>query len=399
MKSKVSAAGQIWFLIPLLALLAAFPPLSTDMYLPAIPYLGKLWSVDLKTVNLTLICFFLSYSPALLVYGPISDRFGRKIPLLAGLALFILGSLLCATAGSVQALIYARVLQGMGAAAPSALGLSITKDHYTGPERYKILAIIGIIVGLAPMIGPTLGSWALLFGDWHLIFVLQAGVALVSFVGVLKIPETNATLRHIPLTQMAGPYVSLFKNSRFLSLTLLFAVSMCSFFAFIAASSEIYINGFGVSAQSFGLYFGINALSLMTGSFLCMKLVMRVTDRVLLGFGFSCMVVGGLLLMALPHSQVWFFTLPMCCISFGFGLTRPLCVNMILETVNEDIGSASSLMMFANFIFGALAMGLISLCGEWKIMMIGATAVSTSLLTLTAILAIGHQKDKISTRA
>jgi DHA1 family bicyclomycin/chloramphenicol resistance-like MFS transporter len=228
-RPKVSAFGHR-FLIPLLALLAAFPPLSTDMYLPAIPYLGKLWSVDLKTVNLTLICFFLSYSPALLVYGPLSDRFGRKRPLLTGLFLFILGSLLCAAAGSVQTLIYSRILQGIGAAAPSALGLSITKDHYTGPERHKILAIIGIIVALAPMIGPTLGSWAMLFGDWHLIFVLQAAVALVSFAGVLKIPETNTTLRHIPLTQMAGPYVSLLKKLRFLTLTLVFAVSMCSFF-------------------------------------------------------------------------------------------------------------------------------------------------------------------------
>lgn len=382
---QLVASSKIPFLLPLLALLAAFPPLSTDMYLPAIPHLGKLWSVDLKTINLTLICFFLSYSPALLVYGPLSDRFGRKIPLLAGLALFISGSLLCAGAGSVQTLIYARVLQGIGAAGPSALGLSITKDHYTGPERHKILALIGIIVALAPMIGPTLGSWAMLAGDWHLIFVLQAGVALLSFIGVLKIPETNVFPRQIPLSRMAGPYLSLFKNSRFMLLTLLFAVSMCSFFAFIAASSEIYIMGFEVSEQAFGLYFGINALSLMAGSFICMKLVMKLTDRRLLRLGFGGMVVGGLLLMGMPHSQVWFFTLPMCGISFCFGLTRPLCVNMVLETVNQDIGSASSLMMFVNFIFGALAMGLISLCGEWKIMMIGFIAVSTSALTLFAI--------------
>ena len=382
---ELSASAPIPFLLPLLALLAAFPPLSTDMYLPAIPHLGKIWSVDLKTVNLTLICFFLSYSPALLMYGPLSDRFGRKIPLLAGLALFISGSLLCATAGSVQALISARVLQGIGAAGPSALGLSITKDHYTGPERHKILALIGIIVALAPMIGPTLGAWAMLFGNWHLIFVLQAAIASICFFGVLRIPETNTNRRLIPLTRMAGPYISLFKNRKFMLLTLIFSISMCSFFAFIAASSEIYIMGFTVSEQAFGLYFAINALSLMAGSFLCMKLVMKLADRLLLGLGFGGMVLGGLLLMGMPHSQVWFFTLPMCCISFGFGLTRPLCVNMVLETVNQDIGSASSLMMFTNFIFGALAMGLISLCGEWKIMMIGLTAVSTSVLTLAAI--------------
>ncbi|WP_051012227.1 multidrug effflux MFS transporter [Desulfobacula toluolica] len=380
-RTNLSAALHIPFLIPLLAVLSAFPPLSTDMYLPAMPYLGKLWGVELKIISLTLIGFFLGYSPALLVYGPLSDRFGRKAPLLAGLSLFILASLLCSIAGSAQTLTYARILQGIGAAAPSVLGLSITKDHYTGPERYKILALISIIVGLAPMLGPTLGSWALLFGSWHIIFILQAAIAVIAFAGVLRIPETNPAPRHIPLMKMAVPYLALFGNLRFLSLSFLFSASMSPLFAFIGASADIYITGFSLSEQVFGLFFGMNAFSIMTGSFICMNLSAKFSDITLIRLGFGGILTGGLLIMTIPHSQVLFFTFPMCFISFCFGFTRPVCINLILETVNRDIGSASSLMMFSNFIFGAAAMWIISLGGEWKITMIGFMAVLSGLAT------------------
>lgn len=380
-RTNLSVSVHIPFLIPLLALLSAFPPLSTDMYLPAMPYLEKLWGVELKTISMTLIGFLLGYSPALLVYGPLSDRFGRKIPLLAGLSLFILSSLLCAAAGSAQTLIYARILQGIGAAAPSVLGLSITKDHYTGPERYKILALISIIVALAPMLGPTLGSWALLFGSWHIIFIFQAAIAVIAFAGVISIPETHADPRYIPLIKMAGPYLALFGNLRFLSLSFLFAASMCPLFAFIAASADIYITGFNLSEQVFGLFFAMNAFSIMTGSFICMKLAAKFRDITLIQFGFGGILTSGLLLMVMPHSQILFFTFPMCVFSFSFGFSRPLCVNMILETVDRDAGSASSLMMFSNFIFGVLAMWIVSLGGEWKITMIGFMAVLSGLAT------------------
>ena len=364
------------------------------MSLPAMPYLGILWGVELKIISLTLIGFFWGYSPALLVYGPLSDRFGRKPPLLAGLFLFILASLLCSVAGSAQTLIYARILQGIGAAAPSVLGISITKDHYTGPERYKILALISIIVGLAPMLGPTLGSWAMLFGSWHIIFVLQAAIAIIAFAGVISIPETHTDTRYIPLIKMAGPYLSLFGNLRFLSFSFLFAASMCPLFAFIAASADIYIIGFNLSEQMFGFFFGINAFSIMMGSFTCMKLAPKFSDITLIRFGFSGILTGGLLLMAMPHTQVLFFTFPMCFFSFCFGFTRPLCVNLILETVDRDAGSASSLMMFSNFIFGALAMWIISLGGEWKIMMIGFMAALSGLTTFFVFWFLSKDAEK-----
>ncbi len=235
------------------------------------------------------------------------------------------------------------------------------------------------------MIGPTLGSWVLLVGDWYIIFILQGAVAAISFIGVLKIPETNPDKQYIPVIKMAGPYLSLFKNKHFLILSLIFSISMCPFFAYIAASADIFITGFNTSEQAFGFYFAVNALCLMAGSYTCMKLVMRFNDLRLIRFGFVCMVVGGVILSILPDSHLLFFLIPMCLITFGFGLTRPLAINLILEKVNQHVGSASSLMMFFNFIFGALSMWIISLCGEMKIMAIGLGAVGLSILTLVVL--------------
>jgi DHA1 family bicyclomycin/chloramphenicol resistance-like MFS transporter len=129
------------------------------MYLPAIPLLQETWQQPLVVVNLTLVCFFLSYCLLMLFYGPLSDSFGRRRPLLTGLTIFILGSLICALSKGVTALIAARVLQASGAAAASALSLAMCKDLFQASERVRIMAHITVIMSLAPMLGPVIGGW------------------------------------------------------------------------------------------------------------------------------------------------------------------------------------------------------------------------------------------------
>lgn len=163
----------------LLSLLAAFPPLSTDMYLPAIPALQKLWGIPLAQANLSLVIYFLSFSFFLLIHGPMSDRFGRRPVLIAGILTFIAGSGLCAMADSITFLVIARAVQAAGAAAASALALALSKDLYEGVQRQKILASIGVIMAFCPMLAPTLGGLMLKFGSWRWIFIIQGTMALV----------------------------------------------------------------------------------------------------------------------------------------------------------------------------------------------------------------------------
>ncbi|MDX2455403.1 MFS transporter [Desulfosarcina sp.] len=188
-------------LLLLLALLTAFPPLSTDMYLPAIPLLQKTWQQPLAIVNLTLVGFFVSYCVFLLIYGPLSDRFGRRPLLLVGIGIFILASLLCALSNNVVSLTFFRVLQAAGAASASALALAISKDAYGVHERERILA-------LAPMLAPIFGGWLMTWFSWRWIFVVQGMLGAVAWIGVLLgiwllLPKT-AALKHTRLCPDGG---------------------------------------------------------------------------------------------------------------------------------------------------------------------------------------------------
>lgn len=257
----------------LLGLLSAFPPLSTDMVLPAIPLLVKLWHQPLALVNLTLVFFFVSYCLFLLFYGPLSDRFGRRPLLLAGIGLFIISSILCALAGNVSSMIVFRVLQAAGAASAATLALAISKDIYEGHERGRILAYIGVIMALAPMLAPVFGGWILTWFSWRWIFMSQAAVAAVAWIGVWRMPETLAVPASLNALQTVGIYLGLFRNRRYMGYALLVSVIVLPHFAFIAGSADIYITRIGLSEQVFGYFFALNASAIMGGSFACSWLI------------------------------------------------------------------------------------------------------------------------------
>ncbi len=355
----------------LLALLSAFPPLSTDMYLPAIPLLVKIWQQPLALVNLTLVFFFISYCFFLLFYGPLSDRYGRRPLLLAGIGLFILASLLCALAGSVISMIVFRVLQAAGAASAATLALAISKDIYDGRDRERILAYIGVIMALAPMLAPVFGGWILTWFSWRWIFVSQATVAMIAWLGVWRMPETLKKPQTMSALQTAGIYLGLFHNRRYLGYALLVSVIVLPHFAFIGGSAHIYITRMGLSEQTFGYFFALNAAAIMAGSLACSRLLDLIGSRRLMTVGFAGVLIGGLLMLVRWVPDPWGLALPMTMISFCFGLSRPPSNNLVLEQVDRHAGAASSLLIFIYFMLGAFAMWLISLDWPDKIQMIG----------------------------
>jgi DHA1 family bicyclomycin/chloramphenicol resistance-like MFS transporter len=369
-------------LLLLLALLAAFPPLSTDMYLPAIPLLQQSWQQPLSIVNLTLVGFFISYCVFLLFYGPLSDRFGRRPLLLVGIGIFILGSLLCALSENVVSLIASRVLQAAGAASASALSLAISKDAYNVHERERILAYIGVIMALAPMLAPVFGGWILIWFSWRWIFVLQGSIAAVAWIGVLRMPETLKDPAAAGVLQTAGIYLQLLRNRRYVGFALMMSIVVLPHFAFIGGSADIYITRLGLSEQVFGYFFAVNASAIMAGSYLCSRLLHRVASRRLLTLGFTGILVGGLgmLLRWLPGP--WGLAVPMAVISFSFGLSRPPSNNIVLEQVDRHVGAASSLLIFIYFMLGAFAMWLISLDWVDKVRTIGILGATVGAVLL-----------------
>lgn len=371
-------------IIGLLALLSAFPPLSTDMYLAAIPLLVETWHAPLATVNLTLVCFFVTYCGFLLIYGPLSDRFGRRPPLIVGISLYVAASLFCALATSVHMMILARTLQGAGAASASAIALAISKDLFAGQVRQRVFIQIGIIVAAAPMLAPVIGGWIIELSSWRLVFIVQALMGLVAIVGVLRTEEPLKTPSTEPLSRVASSYFRLFGNPRYILLALTFAVMGIPFFAFIAASSDIYITRLGYSEREYGYFFAINSAAFMVAPMAFSRIVKRVSLMKLLPVGYLGMMVSASLMTMSLLPLPWRIALPMWLFTFSFSFTRPPGNNLILEQVDSDIGAASSFMVFIFFITGASSMWAISLDWADKITTLGWLGVGASTFTLCA---------------
>lgn len=382
--SNENLKGNLKGTLPLLALLTAFPALSTDMILPAVPSLARTWDQPLSVINLILVCFFITYGFFLLFYGPISDRFGRRRPLLAGLFVYIVASLLCALATSASMLIGFRMLQAAGAAASSSLSMAMTKDIFSGQERERILAYIAIIMALAPMIAPVLGGWILADFSWPWIFFIQAVMGVIGITGVLRFPETLSEVSDVPLSRMMHSYGRLLLNPSYIVMVLVMSASLFPLYSFIAGSSAIYVNEFGLSEQKYSYFFAFNALALMIGSFSCLRLTGSISSKRLMTIGFAGVFLGGFFLLLTGQHGPWSFALPMFLITFSLGLSRPPSNNLVLEQVDRDAGSASSLMIFCYFTLGAVGMWFISL--EWadKISILGIIALSCGAMVLAA---------------
>ncbi len=377
-------------IIALLALLAAFPPLSTDMYLAAIPLLGDTWQQPLATVNLTLIGFFITYCGFLLVYGPLSDRYGRRLPLLIGLGLYVLASLLCAMADNVYYLVIARVLQGAGAASASAISFAICKDRFEGNLRQRIFLQLGIIVAAAPMIAPIIGGWIIESHSWRWVFVLQALLGLIAATGVWKMKESLEEFSTEPLCRVLRSYVRLVRNKEFFLLTMAFSVIGIPFFSFIAVSSDLYINVLNYSEREYGYFFACNASAFMIAPMIFSKVVRKVHLIRLLPVSYTGVLISSIPMIFTTIPQPFRLAVPMWFLTFFFAFGRPPGNNLILEQVEKDVGSASSLMVFVFFMTGACSMWAISLGWQDTIQVIGILGATSASITLLSWLLINR---------
>lgn len=377
-------------LIALLALLAAFPPLSTDMYLAAIPLLVELWHQPLATVNLTLVCFFVTYCGFLLIYGPLSDRYGRRPPLLAGLGLYVGASLFCAVADNVVVMIFARTLQGAGAAAASAIAFAICKDLFEGRLRQRIFIQLGIIVAAAPMVAPIIGAWIIESLSWRFVFVLQALLGLVSIAGVWLMQEPLVSLNTESVSRVFKSYLRLVHNTEYLLLTLAFACLGIPFFAFIAASSDIYITVLGYSEKNYGYFFACNASAFMIAPLVFIRMSRHFTLVRLLPYSYLGILLSSLVMVSPFIPLPYRLSVPMWLLTFFFAFGRPPGNNLILEQVDHDVGAASSLMVFFFFMTGACSMWFISLDWQDKVTVIGLLGIAASIITLTSWLLINR---------
>lgn len=372
---------QYWGFILFIALMGALPPLSTDMYLAAIPRIAEEWAVPASQVNLSLVLWFIAFSVCLLIYGSLSDRVGRKPVLVWGVAVFTVSSVLCAFAQNVEQLILFRILQGASAAAPSAMCLATCRDRFEGRLRQRILAWMGIIIGIAPMVAPSIGAVILQYANWHWIFGIQAILGGLLFILVLSMfTESAAELEGGGIGAMLARYGRLLRNRNFVMANCSMSLIAAPSFGFVAFSATAYISIYQLSEFSFGILFGVNALMTMTGAFICTRLLRYFPDKQLITVCLVGCTSAGLILLVIGGQHYLLFTLGTALYAIFSGMSRPLSNHLILEQVLHDIGAASSTIIFTQFLIGALCMAYVT--AGWPLPIL---AFSLSMLVLPGI--------------
>ena len=264
--------------------LSAIAPLSTDIYLPALPMLREALSADQAQTLFTLSAFFIGFGTGQLLWGPLSDRFGRKRPLLAGLVLYIVASVGCALATTMSAIVIWRFVQAFGGSVVPMVVQAMVRDLYDRNQGARVLSLNMLVMASAPVLAPLIGGQVLLWLDWRAIFWVLVGFGVISLFAALALPETLAQSHRNeahPLAMLLG-YVELLGSRRYLGYVACSTLYFCCLFAFIAGSPFVYIEYFGVPPQYYGFLFGVNMIGMITASFVNSRIVVRRgADRLL----------------------------------------------------------------------------------------------------------------------
>ncbi len=350
-----------------IAALVALGPLATDMYLPALPTLTRVFQASESQAQLTLSLFIGGFAIAQLIYGPLSDRFGRKPVLLGGLFLFLLSSIACANATSIESLIALRFLQALGGSAGPVLGRAMVRDIHGPEDAGRVLSHIGSAMALGPAVAPLFGGYLLVWFGWTSIFWFLALFSLfASALLYFRIAESAPPEHRRPrsLSRILSDFGLLLKDRRYLGYTLACSFSFGGLFVFLSLSSFVIIDYFGYPPQSFGLWFLMVVTGYLSGTLFAGRASRVMGHERLVRLGSTLCLLSGLAMAwaasGSPSHALVIMT-PMMLFMIGVGITMPQSMAGALTDYPHIAGSASGLL---GFIQMTLAGGLGVLAGH-----------------------------------
>lgn len=368
-------------LIVFLALLSAFVPLSIDLYLPALPAMTEYFNVHEYQTNLTLILFFIFFSIGTLIWGPLSDKYGRRPILIIGLTGYTIASALCALSSDIYQLILFRILQAVGGSAASAVATAIVKDVYQGKKRESILALVQSMVIISPVAAPVIGAILLTFTSWRGAFVIQALLGIIVFIGSIAFQETLESRSNGSILQTIGRLGVVFRNPGFSMLLIIFSMVSISTMAFISSSSYIYQETFRVSSQVYSYYFAFNAAGMLVGPLIYIKLSERFNKFSIINACFAIMILSGFMVCLLGGQfGPWVFAIVLLPSTIVGSCTRPPSTYLMLDQQQEDTGSASALMSSFTTVMGSIGMIIASFDLGDLVQLIGTLNIILGLL-------------------
>lgn len=363
----------MWVAVVILSMLTAFGPVCTDIYLPAVPAITKELNSDPATIQLSLTTCFLGLALGQLFVGPISDAFGRKIPLYFCLLLFIVSSIACAYAPSATFLIIARLFQGLAGAGGIVLSRAMACDLYHGPELTKFMSLLMTINSLAPICGPIIGSAIVTYLDWPALFLFLAiwGVALLllSYRGIHETLDKEK--RNPKLLDTVKDMLGQLVNLRFLAMCLSMSFIMGGFFGYLAASPFVFQAIYGFSALGYSLIFAFNALAITIAAQFAGRLSNKLGDpNIVMGSLLVQLIASGsLLLLAIivPSNPIW-VGIALCSYVSMIGSSQTAGFGLVMDARSGGAGSASGIFGVLTFMFGAICSPLVGLMGEMSML-------------------------------
>ena len=377
------------FLLIMLSALTAFAPFVTDMYLPALPSMTETFAAAPSTVQLGLTTSMLGLAIGQLIIGPLSDKYGRKVPLMLTLVLFAISSALCIAATSIWVFVALRFIQGLGASGGVVLSRSIATDLCSGKALATVMALIGAISGIAPVLSPILGGWVLSFSDWRMVFVILLAIGIVLLIASHRLPESHPAEKRQKLSvlQAFGQIRALVKNRVFVTYACMQAAAMFAFFGQISASPFIFQTHYGFSAFLYSAFFAANALSIGIFAFLSTKF--KTPQKSLLAGALQFLIAAPLVSAALLLSApVWLFEFFLFAMMGSFGLMLAPSTAIAMNASRQYAGLASAVLGAAGFIAGGIASPLVGI-GD---LCLSSSIVFTTGAVLTFIITLISRK-------
>ena len=386
-----------------LGLLSAIGPFAIDMYLPALPSIGQSLNASMGAVQLSLMAFFISLGIGQIIYGPVSDMVGRKLPLYFGLLLFAAGSVGCALAPDIHTLVVLRFIQGLGACAGMVIPRAVVRDLHTGHDAARLMSLLMLVFSVSPILAPLAGSLLIEWAGWRSVFwavTVAAGLGLLLMTTSLTETRPPADRVDSSVGSALAAYGLLLRDRHFIGLVMIGAFGISSFFAYLANSSFVLIDHYGLTPRQYSLAFAANAASFIGVSQLTGKLGARFGLVPMVKFavvGFAA-VMGLLLAVNLAGIERLDVMVLLLFIGYGFlGLVVPTTAVLALDDHGAIAGTASALMGTLQFVVGAAVMAVVGLFVDGTARpMVAGIAVSAAVAYAFAVGTLGRGLSPLS---
>ena len=387
-------------LLMMLILLAIFPPLSTDMYLSGFIQIALFLHTSQAGIQLSLTIFLFGYTFTQLIFGPISDYFGRKPVLLTGITIYIIGSIGCVFSITASQFYLARLVQAIGAGSGAVISLAVIKDRFEHKERLYYLGLISTIMGFAPLVAPIIGGYIIKFYEWQYIFGILVACGLVSIFFALLMEETNKSLSESIFNKIFSNYIKMFLLKEFIYPTLAGGFAFAAMFVYISGSPSIFIDIFGVNVDKYGYYFAVNAIAIIMGNFLAMR-ISRIVSSYMIQLYFNIFLSMSSLVLVLVNiyfNSIYGIVIPMFFVSLSIGGILPTTTANAIQRININIGQASALITFIRFGSATLITWIVSKlnftdCLQFSCSILACAVLALPLSFRTNTISLINSKD------